>query len=301
MLAGLGEVEQALSWVEHGLALDTGTASGSFARFDLAELKPQLLAGLGRAGEALAMVWAGYCTHPDRFGFDQLMAFVPDGERAAWPEKAITTALDTVDTRSLVELLVHTQQPERLAHVIAGTQDTELETLTHFVAEPAGTGLESDHPLEAARIWRAQGIRVLAGRQSQHYRAAIDSFARAKRGYARADRIDDWQAVAVQVQAEHRRKSSFMPLRSPRPRRRPPGRSRRSWTAPSHVRRRPASVDRRRCRLYGIGRCRRRGEEGTGDQSSAGAFGLELDGQGAGVVEQPVDRDQPRRGVGGQA
>jgi hypothetical protein len=222
MLAGLGEAEEALSWVERGLVLDSGTAGGSFARFDLVELKPRLLADLGRAGEALAAVWADFCGHPDRFSFDQLMAFVPDDERVAWQEKAITTALQTAGLRSLVELLVHTQQPERLAHVIAGTQDTELEALTHFVAEAAGTSLESDHPLEAARIWRAQGIRVLAGRKSQHYGAAIDSFARAKRGYARVDRIDDWQAVVVQVQAEHRRKSSFMPrFRSPRPRRRP--------------------------------------------------------------------------------
>jgi hypothetical protein len=211
MLAGLGEVEQARSWVARGLALDTGTASGSFARFDLAELKPRLLAGLGRAGEALATVWAGYCTHPGRFGFDQLMAFVPDGERAAWQEKAITTALDTADTRSLVELLVHTQQLERLADLIAGTPDTELEALSHYVADPAGTSLEPDHPLEAARIWRAQGIRILTGRKSQYYSAAVDYFARAKRCYTQADRDGDWRDTVVQVQAEHRRKSSFMP------------------------------------------------------------------------------------------
>ena len=110
-----------------------------------------------------------------------------------------------------MELLVHTEQPARLASVIAGIQDTELETLSHFVAEPAGTSLEPAHPLEAARIWRAQGIRILAGRKSQHYGATVDSFARAKHGYARADRIDDWQAVLVQVQGEHRRKSRFIP------------------------------------------------------------------------------------------
>jgi hypothetical protein len=211
MLAGLGRVDQALSWVERGLALDSGTAGGSFARFDLTELKPRLLADLGHGEEALAAVWADFCAHPDRFSFDQLMAFVPAGEHVAWQEKAITTALPTADVRSVVELLVHTQQPGRLADVITDTQDTELETLSHYVAEPAGTTLEPDHPLEAARIWRAQGARILAGRKSQHYSAAIDYFARAKRCYARADRIGDWQATVALVQAEHRRKSSFMP------------------------------------------------------------------------------------------
>jgi hypothetical protein len=67
MLAGLGEAEQALTWVERGLALDADTAGGSFARFDLVELRPRLLADLGRAAEALAAVWADFCAHPARW------------------------------------------------------------------------------------------------------------------------------------------------------------------------------------------------------------------------------------------
>jgi len=110
-LAGLGEAEHALSWVERGLVLDSGTASGSFARFDLADLKPRLLTDLGRAGEALAVVWADFCGHPDRFSFDHLMAFVPVGERVAWQEKAITTALDTADTPR--QARVHPSGPGR--------------------------------------------------------------------------------------------------------------------------------------------------------------------------------------------
>ncbi len=60
-------------------------------------------------------------------------------------------------------------------------------------------------------LWRAQGIRILTGRKSQYYGAALDHFARAKRGYTRADRIDDWQDTVERVQTEHRRKSGFMP------------------------------------------------------------------------------------------
>ena len=116
-----------------------GTAGGSFARFDLVELKPRLLADLGAAEEALAAVWADFCAHPDRLQLRPTGGVRAGGERVAWQEKAITTALQTAGLRSLVELLVHTQQPERLADVIGGAPDTELETLTHYVAEPAGT------------------------------------------------------------------------------------------------------------------------------------------------------------------
>ena len=139
------------------------------------------------------------------------MAFVPAGERLTWQEKAITAALDSAGLRSLADLLVHTQQPERLADLIAGTPDSELETLSHYVAEPAANVLEPDHPLKAARIWRAQGIRILTGRKSQYFDAALYHFARAKRGYTRADRVGDWQDTIVQVQTEHRSKSNFLP------------------------------------------------------------------------------------------
>lgn len=157
------------------------------------------------------VVWADFCARPDRFSFDQLMAFVPDSERQTWQEKAITTAVDGAGLRSLIDLLVHTRQPERLADLIAGTTDGELEALSHHVAEPTATVLEPDHPLEAARLWRAQGVRILTGRKSQYYGAALDHFARAKQGYTRADRIEDWQDTVERVQNEHRRKSSFMP------------------------------------------------------------------------------------------
>jgi hypothetical protein len=52
MLAARGEIEQALSWVEAGLAPDTGTTSGSFAQFELAELKPRLPASSPTRGTA---------------------------------------------------------------------------------------------------------------------------------------------------------------------------------------------------------------------------------------------------------
>ena len=211
MLVRLGRLEQALSWVERGLALNSGSATGSSVWFDLTRLKPRLLADLGRTEDAMAIVWVDFCARPDRFSFDELMAFVPDGERLTWQEKAITTAVDSAGLRSLVDLLVHTQQPERLADLIAGTADSELEALSHYVAAPAAALLDHAHPLEAARLCRAQGIRILTSRKSQYYDAALDHFARAKRGYARADRIEDWKDTVVQVQTQHRRKSSFMP------------------------------------------------------------------------------------------
>lgn len=74
LLADLGQVERALSWVKRGLTLNSGSATGSSARFDLTRLKPRLLADLGRTEDPRVVVWAHSAPRPDRFSFDELLA-----------------------------------------------------------------------------------------------------------------------------------------------------------------------------------------------------------------------------------
>jgi hypothetical protein len=53
MLAARRKAEEALPWVERGIALANQTSSGSMAGYDLSALKRALLTKLGRAEEAL--------------------------------------------------------------------------------------------------------------------------------------------------------------------------------------------------------------------------------------------------------
>jgi len=62
MLAGLGQVEQTLTWVERGLALESGTTMGSSARFDLIRLKPGSWPTLGERGRRRR--WSGRTSAP---------------------------------------------------------------------------------------------------------------------------------------------------------------------------------------------------------------------------------------------
>jgi tetratricopeptide (TPR) repeat protein len=213
MLGTLGHPDQALSWVERGLALDAASPHGSFARYGLAELKPRLLADLGRSGEALETAWTDYRKHPNRYAYDHLMTFVPEPERLAWREKAIATAMDGdyLYLPPLVDLLLHTDETGRLAHLIGRSPDESLEALSHHVAEPAGTKLEQDHAEAAARIWRAQGMRILKAGKSRYYDDALRYLGRAKRCYEQAGQASEWQQIVAEVYAEHRRKTSFLP------------------------------------------------------------------------------------------
>ncbi len=173
MLAMRDEPAQALSWIERGLALDAQTPYGSFAGHSLAELKPRLLADLGRGEQALETAWADYRKHPSQYAYDHLMAFVPETERSTWHDKAIAVAMDGNYLPPLIELLLHTEETEHLAQLSARNCDSSLEALSHHVAEPAGTNLEQSHPGEAARIWRAQGMRILKASKNRYYDVAL--------------------------------------------------------------------------------------------------------------------------------
>lgn len=212
LLVTRGDPAQALSWTEHGLDLDANQPYPSFAAHSLTELKPRLLADLGHGEQALETAWAGYRKHPDRYSYDHLMTFVPHAERPGWHDRAITVALDGDRyLPAVIELLLHTDETGRLGQLAARTSDCSWEGVGHHTAEQAGAALEPSHPGDAARIWRAQGMRILEAGKSKYYGAALRYFEHAKRCYQQAGQPAQWQQVVDEVHAQHGRKTSFLP------------------------------------------------------------------------------------------
>lgn len=66
--------------------------------------------------------------------------------------------------------------------------------------------LETSHPSLAARLYRAQGWRILARGKSKYYDEAITYFAGARACYAAAGQNAAWGAVVEAVNEEHCRK-----------------------------------------------------------------------------------------------
>jgi tetratricopeptide (TPR) repeat protein len=212
LLATRGDPTQALAWVERGLQVDADRPYPSFAAHSLTELKPRLLADLGHGDQALETAWADYRKHPDRYSYDHLMMFVVHGERPGWHDRAITEALDGDRyLPAVIELLLHTDETGRLGQLAARTSDSSWEGVGHHAAEQAGTALEPGYPGEAARIWRAAGMRILEAGKSKYYGAALRYFDHAKRCYQQAGQPDQWQEVVDEVYAQHGRKTSFLP------------------------------------------------------------------------------------------
>jgi len=210
MLAERDEPDQALSWADRGIELDARTPHGSFAGHELTELKARLLKKLGRDTEALETAWTDYRKHPSSYTYDHLMTFAEKPARQAWHEKAIDAAMDGTYLPSVMDLLLHTNETERLAQLVGRSADAALEGVSHHAAEPAATELENSHAGEAARIWRAQGVRILKAGKSKYYDAALRDLDRARRCYERAGLGAEWERVAAEMYAEHHRKTSFM-------------------------------------------------------------------------------------------
>lgn len=210
MLIAKRKPEEALSWVERGIEIAATDPRGSRADYELQDLRRELLRKLGREDEALASSWAEFRDHPSKYTYDDVMKFVPKPDRASWHAKAMEAAAGA-DLYSLIGLFVETKETARLAELVKGSTDEGLEAVSHYALEPAARRLEKAHVGEAARLWRAMGMRVVNAKKSKYYGAALGNFERAKRCYEKAGLGADWERVVREVRTEHHRKTGFMP------------------------------------------------------------------------------------------
>lgn len=209
LLVSRRKPEEALSWAERGIDIAGKALHASACDYELVRLKRRLLDKLGRTGEALEDAWAEYRKHPSKYAYDELMQFVPKAERATWHRKAIEAA-EGADLSSLIGLLLDTGEMDRLADLVRGNADDVLEQVSHYASEPAAVRLEKGYPDAAARLWRAQGMRIVQAKKSKYYDAALGNFESAWRCYQRAGLAAEWEKTVSRIRAEHHRKYGFM-------------------------------------------------------------------------------------------
>ena len=119
-------------------------------------------------------------------------------------------AIEGGDLHSAIELLLETKELERLAERVRRSEDDVLQDLSHHVTEPAANKLERLHPDLAARLWRAQGMRIVDAKKSKYYEAALSNFENAMRCFERAGLTDQWAETVNDIRSRHHRKSGFM-------------------------------------------------------------------------------------------
>jgi hypothetical protein len=201
--------EEALAWVGRGLEIDKNMPYGSTAGHDLARLKRELLARAGRSSEALDGAWIEYQKCPCKLSYDELMKFVPRTDRPSWHKKALDAATDS-NLSTFIELHLSTGEVARLVDRLRRTSDGTLEAESHYVTERAAKKLARTQPEISARLWRAQGMRILKQKKSKYYREALSDLENAKRCYERAGLNSAWHCFVRDIRSEHYRKKGFM-------------------------------------------------------------------------------------------
>ena len=203
-------LDDALAWIERGIAMQDTRPFQSNEVHDLATMRRALLKKLGRQQEALESAWAEFEKRPGSFGYEELMRYVSRPGRSAWHEKAMTAA-EQGDLASLIDLWLKVKETGRLATRLDRASDSELEELSHYVTEPAAKALDKAHPAVAAKIFRALCMRTLKAAKSKYYDAALAHLEDARRCYLAAGLEHRWEALALEIRRDHYRKSNFIP------------------------------------------------------------------------------------------
>jgi hypothetical protein len=131
-------------------------------------------------------------------------------ERKEWQEKALDAAAAGTDLGSLLELFTETKETERLAKLVRGSSHEALKNVSHYFTEPAAKRLEKNNPNLAARLWSAQGMRIVDAKKCKYYHAALCDFERARDCYQRAGLDTEWQKMVRHVSSLHFRKTNFI-------------------------------------------------------------------------------------------
>ena len=209
LLEGCGDAEGALAWVDRGLGL-AAEDRGGMAAYGLERLRRSLLARLGRGELALEDAWRQYRASPGLHAYEELMAYVPEEEHAAWHERAMEAAAGA-DLRSAIGLLLETEETDRLVARLRAATDQELVAQSHHTTEPAAEHLEESHPDVAARVHQALGLRIVDAGKSKYYHSALSHLERARDCYEQAGQPERWEELVERIRGAHGRKYSFMP------------------------------------------------------------------------------------------
>lgn len=73
-----------------------------------------------------------------------------------------------------------------------------------------GLELGKNHPSEAAKIYRALGMRIVKAKKSKYYGIALDHMLKAKKLYSENNCEDEWLSRVEDVRRDHYRKYSFI-------------------------------------------------------------------------------------------
>ncbi len=200
---------EAMEWVEKGLKLSSKKEHYSFSKYELVDLKKELLSKLGNKGEALNLAWQDFKKHPCDFSYRDLMKYVSAKDGRSWHEKVINL-IKKGPIESVFEICVETKEYDVLVDRILKCKHKTLEDLSHYNTEEAAKVLTKKYPEAAVKVYRALGIRIVNSKKSKYYHVALEHFEKTKDLYRKIGQENEWNKLVESIISEHSRKSSFI-------------------------------------------------------------------------------------------
>ncbi len=215
MFLTASDAESALAWAERGLAPCAASETARNDVFDvvrhqLAALRREILARLGRSREATESAWHDYRENPGVQSLEELFRYVSDADRTSWHTHAMDT-LHTAPLGAALRILTHEHESERLATVVEKADRRALVGISHTAIEPAAELLAAAHPHAAAQLRIAAALRIVEPGKSPYYAAAHRHLGHARELLLAAGHEKEWVDLVSAIRAAHRRKYSFMP------------------------------------------------------------------------------------------
>ncbi|MDD4890520.1 MAG: hypothetical protein PHU85_11385 [Phycisphaerae bacterium] len=204
-----GQSDEAMSWIERGLAAASTRRWGNEDSHNLEGLKRELRRRVGRKDDAVQSAWSEFSRRPSAFAYEELMRYVPRQDRGEWHRKAMAAAKDA-ELAQFIELCVQTRELDLLAERVDAIAAEELEGISHYSTEKAATSLEPRHGLAAAKLRYAMAMRILDAGKSKYYPAALEHLRAARDLYGKGGQEPAWQSVVARVREDHSRKRGFM-------------------------------------------------------------------------------------------
>lgn len=212
MKAEEGDLEAALEWTQRGSELGASSGRRSFASDKLDNLRLQLLQELGRDEEAVKLAWQSFRRSSNASQYETLLDVVPVEERNAWRERALDAMLAGGMSWAYLRICSEEGDVDRLASFVAEHTREQLQQLSHKVAEPVADALEDEQPEFAAKVYAAQGFRIVDAGKSKYYVEAVDYFSAARRLWMAVGDEAAWAQVIERIDDEHSRKYKLMRL-----------------------------------------------------------------------------------------
>ncbi len=207
----LEEYEDALAWIDRCLELEADDEEdwGEDSAWEPDRRRRTILAALGRGDEARDAALGAFQTRPSIALLDELDSYVEPSERKSWRHRALTSPTDA-PLGDAMGVLLALGEKDLLAGLVGTVYWEDLFEVSQLVNRPTIEILLPRHPLLAARLHAAVGMRLLGKGKRAHYGRILENLGEARILFSAHGGWREWDSLVEMVLDRAGGKKTFL-------------------------------------------------------------------------------------------